>query len=220
MLLGPVESFAPAFSLPELNSFVGAECVEQPDFSLLANKNTLKKFFCRGSVEGVDISPLFSHTGLERIELHGVDAETFRAIMENLTELEMFDITPAIAADEQNQLSSSDLAVLDGMKIKVMKISNCKKISDLSALKSVDGLNCIWLYNCGGEDVTPLAQIATLKDGIVDLRENPVTDFSALSGLGIYKLYVSESDAYTLESLQEMLPGTIVEVQPSYGQGN
>lgn len=220
MLLGPVESFAPAFSLPELNSFVGAECVEQPDFSLLANKNTLKKFFYRGSVEGADISPLFSHTGLERIELHGVDAGTFRAIMENLTGLEMFDITPAIAADEQNQLSSSDLAVLDGMKIKVMKISNCKRINDLSALKSVDGLNCIWLYNCGVKDVTPLAQIATLKDGIVDLRENPVTDFSVLSGLEIYKLYVTESDAYTLESLQEMLPGTIIEMQPSYGQGN
>lgn len=48
-------------SLTELNSFVGAGCVEQPDFSLLANKNTLKKFFCRGSVEGVDISPFFAY---------------------------------------------------------------------------------------------------------------------------------------------------------------
>ena len=106
------------------------------------------------------------------------------------------------------------------MKIHVIKLSNCKKIKDLSALKSVDGLNCIWLYNCGVEDITPLAQIATLKDGIVDLRENPVQDFSALSGLGIYKLYVTESDAYTFEELQKMLPGTIIEMQPSSMQNN
>lgn len=102
----------------------------------------------------------------------------------------------------------------------MMKISNCKRINNLSALKSVDGLNCIWLYICGVEDVTLLARIATLKDGIVDLRGNPVTDFSALSDLGIYKLYVTESDAYTLESLQEMLPGAIIEMQPSCGHGN
>ena len=70
------------------------------------------------------------------------------------------------------------------------------------------------------EDITPLAQIATLKDGIIDLRENPVQDFSALSGLGIYKLYVTESDAYTFEELQEMLPGTIIEMQPLSMQNN
>lgn len=220
MLLGPVESFGPVFALPELNSFVSAKCDGELDFSLLANKNTLKKFFYRGSIEGADISPLFSHKGLKRIELHGVDSDTFRMIMENLPELEMFDITSTIDADDHNQISSDDLAALAGMKIHVIKLSNCKKIKDLSALKSVDGLNCIWLYNCGVEDITPLAQIATLKDGIVDLRENPVQDFSALSGLGLYKLYVTESDAYTLEELQEMLPGTIIEMQPSSMQNN
>ena len=68
MLLGPVESFDPVFALPELNSFVSAKCEGELDFSLLANKNTLKKFFYRGSIEGVDISPLFSHKGLKRIE--------------------------------------------------------------------------------------------------------------------------------------------------------
>ena len=196
--------YTPVLSLPRLERFVARGPVwDALDLSPLAGRDTLKTFFFPGEI--ADLAPLFSHKGLERLELSNVTPEEFRRLAQELPSLVYLSVSG-------EQLESADLAALAGLPLERLSLANARKLRDPAPLAALKNLTALTLYNCGIEDVSALSEMTSLQT--LDLRENPVTDLSPLAALGLEKLEISADDRYTETSLAALLPGTKIVVSP------
>ena len=196
--------YTPVLSLPRLERFVARGPVwDALDLSPLAGRDTLKTFFFPGEI--ADLAPLFSHKGLERLELSNVTPEEFRRLAQELPSLVYLSVSG-------EQLESADLAALAGLPLERLSLANARKLRDPAPLAALKNLTALSLYNCCVEDVSALAGMTSLQT--LDLRENPVTDLSPLAALGLEKLEISADDRYTETSLAALLPGTKIVVSP------
>lgn len=194
--------YAPVLSLPHLERFVARGPVwDALDLSPLAGRDTLKTFFFPGEI--ADLAPLFSHKGLERLELSNVTPEEFRRLAQELPSLVYLSVSG-------EQLESADLAALAGLPLERLSLANARKLRDPAPLAALKNLTALALYNCCVEDVSALSEMTSLQT--LDLRENPVTDLSPLAALGLEKLEISADDRYTETSLAALLPGTKIVV--------
>ena len=194
--------YTPVLSLPRLERFVARGPVwDALDLSPLAGRDTLKTFFFPGEI--ADLAPLFSHKGLERLELSNVTPEEFRRLAQELPSLVYLSVSG-------EQLESADLAALAGLPLERLSLANARKLRDPAPLAALKNLTALSLYNCCVEDVSALAGMTSLQT--LDLRENPVTDLSPLAALGLEKLEISADDRYTETSLAALLPGTKIVV--------
>lgn len=196
--------YTPVLSLPRLERFVARGPVwDALDLSPLAGRDTLKTFFFPGEI--ADLAPLFSHKGLERLELSNVTPEEFRRLAKEFPSLVYLSVSG-------EQLESADLAALAGLPLERLSLANARKLRDPAPLAALKNLTALTLYNCGIADVSALSEMTSLRT--LDLRENPVTDLSPLAALGLEKLEISADDRYTETSLAALLPGTKIVVSP------
>lgn len=196
--------YTPMLSLPRLERFVARGPVwDALDLSPLAGRDTLKTFFFPGEI--ADLAPLFSHRGLERLELSNVTPEEFRRLAKELPSLAYLSVSG-------EQLESADLAALAGLPLERLSLANVRKLRDPAPLAALKKLTALTLYNCGVEDVSALSEMTSLQT--LDLRENPLADLSPLAALGLEKLEISADDRYTETSLAALLPGIKIVVSP------
>ena len=196
--------YTPMLSLPRLERFVARGPVwDALDLSPLAGRDTLKTFFFPGEI--ADLAPLFSHKGLERLELSNVTPDQFRRLARELPSLVYLSVSG-------ERLESADLAALAGLPLERLSLANARKLRDPAPLAALKNLTSLTLYNCGIADVSALSEMTSLQT--LDLRENPVTDLSPLAALGLEKLEISADDRYTETSLAALLPGTKIVVSP------
>lgn len=196
--------YAPVLSLPRLERFVARGPVwDALDLSALAGRDTLKTFFFPGEI--ADLSPLFSHKGLERLELSNVTPDQFRRLARELPSLVYLSVSG-------ERLESADLAALAGLPLERLSVACARRLRDPAPLAALKKLTALSLYNCCVEDVSALAGMTSLQT--LDLRENPVTDLSPLAALGLEKLEISADDRYTETSLAALLPGIKIVVSP------
>lgn len=196
--------YTPVLSLPRLERFVARGPVwDALDLSPLAGRDTLKTFFFPGEI--ADLAPLFSHRGLERLELSNVTPEEFRRLAKELPSLAYLSVSG-------EQLESADLAALAGLPLERLSLANVRKLRDPAPLAALKKLTALTLYNCGVEDVSALSEMTSLQT--LDLRENPLADLSPLAALGLEKLEISADDRYTETSLAALLPGIKIVVSP------
>ena len=197
-----VRSLTDLSLLPNLQKLTLLEC-GATDLSPLAGRDTLKTFFFPGEI--ADLAPLFSHKGLERLELSNVTPDQFRRLAQELPSLVYLSVSG-------EQLESADLAALAGLPLERLSLANARKLRDPAPLAALKNLTALALYNCDVEDVSALSEMTSLQT--LDLRENPVTDLSPLAALGLERLSLSEDAAYTEASLAALLPGTKIVVSP------
>ena len=196
--------YAPVLSLPRLERFVARGPVwDALDLSALAGRDTLKTFFFPSEI--ADLSPLFSHKGLEQLELSNVTPDQFRRLAQEFPSLVYLSVSG-------EQLESADLAALAGLPLERLNIACARRLRDPAPLAALKNLTALSLYSCGIADVSALSGMTSLQT--LDLRENPVTDLSPLAALGLERLSLSEDAAYTEASLAALLPGTKIVVSP------
>ncbi len=180
----PATSLAPVLALPRLTTFIADHIGGLVDLSALTNKENLETFYLRTKLYA-PLDPLLTHTNMKSVEFWYMLPSMFTKLAGAFTELD------SLYLSHLTDFTGVDLKALAGMKLTDIRLTDCKQIRDVSAL----------------------AEIPTLQK--LNLSGTPVNDLSPLAALKELKaLTVSESDQYTLEDLQKLLPGVEIQIEP------
>jgi serine/threonine protein kinase len=191
----PVLDLAPLTGMPlEELQFTAAARVH--DLSPLKGMPLTQLNFAAGGIG--DLGPLASLT-LTRLQIGSTDRET---PIKDLSPLQGMAITLLTFTNCPNV---QDLSPLKGMPLKSLQIGNCK-VSDLSPLKGME-LTLLYMISPLVKDLEPLRGMPLRSLNLQGCAN--VSDLSALGGMKLYDLNVSQTKVADLAPLAGMQLGVL-----------